>query len=246
MELLSDDDPRSPIAGDKEHPVDAVSVDGVDGTSAAIRFGAAVGILIIVQAAMWVEALGMSTEEVGPILRSAIIREIAPLLACMVVIGRSGIAMSTELATMLVDGEIELFDAQGMDPMTCLVMPRIVSGVISVFVLAVITAVVMMATGYLAGFGVSVIRVSLSEFLEQILSQFDPQDLVFFLPKTIIAGAFAAAICCIDGLKAGTTSDVPRVASQSGIHALTSVFAISAILSILIYGRILIFQVLER
>ncbi len=219
----------------------------VDGTSAAIRFGAAVGILIIVQAAMWVEAIGMTTEEIAPLLRTAIIREIAPLLACMVVIGRSGIAMSTELATMVVDGELEVLDAQGLDPMTCLVMPRIVSAVVSVFCLAVITAVVMIATGYIAGRGVDVIRVPWLKFLEQFLEQFGAQDLLFFIPKTIVAGGFAAAICCIDGLSVrGSSTDVPRVASQSGIHALTSVFAISAILSILIYGRILIFQVLDQ
>ena len=97
---------------------------GVDGTSAAIRFGAAVGILLIVQAALWIDAIGMTTDVIAPMLWRAIVRELAPLLACMVVIGRSGIAISTELATMLVDGELEVLDSQGLDPMTCLVMPR--------------------------------------------------------------------------------------------------------------------------
>lgn len=217
---------------------------GVDGTSAAIRFGAAVGIVIIVQAALWVDAIGLTTDVIAPLLWRAIIRELAPLLACMVVIGRSGIAISTELATMLVDGELEVLDAQGIDPMTCLVMPRILSVVFSVFSLAVITATAMIATGYIAGRAVGVIRLSWLGFLEQILSEFSTLDLVFFVPKTIIAGGFAGAICCIDGLSVrGTITDVPRVSSRAGIHALTAVFAISAILSIVIYGRILIFKV---
>jgi len=166
---------------------------GVDGTSAAIRFGAAVGVVIIVQTALWVDAIGLSTEVIAPMLWRAIVRELAPLLACLVVIGRSGIAISTELATMLVDGELEVLDAQGID---------------------------------------------------QILRQFNTLDLVFFVPKTIIAGGFAGAICCLDGLNVrGTITDVPRVSSRSGIHALTAVFAISAILSIVIYGRFLFFKV---
>lgn len=217
---------------------------GVDGTSAAIRFGAAVGILIIVQAALWIDAIGMTTDVIAPVLWRAIVRELAPLLACMVVIGRSGIAISTELATMLVDGELEVMDAQGIDPMTCLVMPRIISVIVSVFCLAVITAAAMIVTGYIAGRAIDVIRVPWLTFLDQILSQFSTLDMVFFVPKTIIAGGFAAAICCIDGLSVrGTITDVPRVSSRSGIHALTAVFAVSAVLSVVIYGRILIFKV---
>ncbi len=217
---------------------------GVDGTSAAIRFGAAVGIVMIVQAALWIDAIGITTDVIAPVLWRAIVRELAPLLACMVVIGRSGIAISTELATMLVDGELEVIDAQGIDPMTFLVMPRIISFVVSIFCLAVITATAMIVTGYVAGRAVDVIRVPWSTFLGQILSQFNTLDLVFFIPKTVIAGGFAAAICCIDGLSVrGTITDVPRVSSRSGIHALTAVFAVSAILSIVIYGRILIFKV---
>lgn len=218
---------------------------GVDGTYAALRFGAAVGILLIVQTALWIDAIGMTTDVIAPTLWRAIVRELAPLLACLVVIGRSGIAISTELATMLVDGELEVLDAQGVDPMTSLVMPRIMSMVFSVFCLAVIIATAMVMTGYVAGRAVGVIRVPLLTFLDQILSQFSSLDLVFFLPKTIIAGGFAAAICCLDGLsvKAAIT-DVPRVSSRAGIHALSAVFVISAILSILIYGRILIFEVI--
>ncbi|MBL6724811.1 MAG: ABC transporter permease [Rubripirellula sp.] len=217
---------------------------GVDGTWSAIRFGAAVGILLIVQAALWVDAIGITTDLIAPMLWRAIVRELAPLLACLVVIGRSGIAISTELATMRVDGELDVLDAQGIDPMTSLIMPRITSMVFSVFCLALISSTSMIMTGYVCGRAVGVIRVSFLSFLDQLIGQVHSLDLLFFLPKTIVAGAFAAAICCIDGLSVkATITDVPRVSSRAGIRALSAVFIISAILSILIYGRILIFEV---
>jgi len=218
---------------------------GVDGTWAAMRFGAAVGVLLIVQAALWVDAIGMTTEMIAPMLWRVIVREVAPLLACLVVIGRSGIAISTELATMRVDGELEVLDAQGIDPMTSLVMPRVTSMVFSVFCLALITATAMILTGYVGGRAVGVIRVSFVGFVDQLVGEIDTLDLLFFVPKTIVAGAFAAAICCLDGLSVkATITDVPRVSARAGIRALGAVFIISAILSILIYGRILIFEVI--
>ncbi len=217
----------------------------VDAVSVGVRFGAAVGVLIIVQAALWIDALGVTTDLIMPILWKAIVRELAPLLACLVVIGRSGIAISTELATMVVGGELDVLDAQGLDPMTCLVMPRILSFVTSVFCLAVIIATSMVVTGYAIGWIMDAIHVSWATFLDSIVGQFNSLDLLFFVPKTIIAGAFAAAICCIDGLSVrGTMTDVPRVSSRSGIRALTAVFAVSAVLSVLIYGRLLVFKII--
>lgn len=217
----------------------------VDASGVAMRFGAAAGLLVIVQAALWIDTLGVTTEVIAPVLWKAIVREIAPLLACLVVIGRSGIAIATELATMLVGGEIEVLDSQGIDPMTYLVMPRILSFVISVFCLAIIIATSMVVTGYVIGWATDSIRVSWSSFLTEIVGQFNTLDLLFFVPKTIIAGGFAAAICCTDGLGVrGTMTDVPRVSSRSGIRALTAVFVVSAVLSVLIYGRFLVFKVL--
>ena len=216
----------------------------VDAVLAGVRFGAAVGVLVIVQAAIWIDTLGVAQDVVAPMMWRGIVRELAPLLACLVVIGRSCIPIATELATMMVNGEVELLDAEGVDPMTYLVMPRILSVVISVFCLAIIIATSMVATGYVLGSAVDAIRFDLWTFLEGIFRQFNARDLMFFVPKTIIAGAFAGAICCIDGLNVrGTMTDIPRVASRTGIRALTAVLAISAILSVVFYGRFLMLKI---
>lgn len=214
----------------------------VDAIWVTVRFGAVVGVLIIVQAVVWIDAFGITTDAIAPILWKGIVRELAPLLACLVVIGRSGIAIATELATMLVNGEIEVLDSQGIDPMTALVMPRILSMTISVFCLALVIATTLVVAGYTVGWAMGAIRVPWTTFLDSIVRQFRWVDIAFFVPKTIIAGGLAGAICCLDGLSVrGTLTDVPRVASKSGTRALTAVFAVSAVLSVLIYGRILVF-----
>lgn len=218
---------------------------GADAVFVSMRISGAVGILIIVQAALWIDALGITMELIEPILWRGIVREMAPLLACLVVIGRSGVAVSTELATMVVSGEIEVIDSQGIDPMTYLVMPRILSFIVSVLGLAIIIAAMMIVTGFIVGQLMGVIRTPWSDFLGGAIRQFRSLDLIFFVPKTIVAGGFAGAICCLDGMSVrGTMTDVPRVSSRSSIRALTAVFAVSAVLSVLIYGRILVFKVL--
>lgn len=219
---------------------------GVDAIFVAFRFGAAFGILVIVQAALWVDMFGLSTDVVAPLLWKAIIRELAPLLACMVVVGRSGIAISTELATMVVGEELDVLDSQGIDPMTFLIVPRIVSFVFSVFALGLIIAVAMILTGYVVGYFMDVIRLSWLEFVRDISSNFNWIDALFFCTKTIIASSIAGTICCLRGIEVKPSiTDVPRVASLSGIHALTAIFAVSAILSLFIYGQISVFKFFE-
>ena len=216
----------------------------VDGLFVSMRIAFAVGVLTIVQASMWIDSVGASTEDIVPTLWRAVIREIAPLIACLVVIGRSCIAISTELANMLVNGEIEVLETQGIDPMTTQVMPRVLSVTISVFCLSIVVAASMMCAGFAVGAFADVIRIPWPMFVETVMRQMSWQDMLFFLPKTFISGAFIGAICCHDGLSVrGTLADVPRVTSRSGINAMSAVFGVSAILSLMIYGRFLVFKV---
>ncbi len=215
----------------------------VDAIPSALRFAAAVGVLLIVQVAIWIDQVGMSSEVVAPLLWRVIVREIAPLLACLVVIGRSGIAISAELGTMRASGEVEVLDSQGIDPMTFLVMPRVLAVMLSVFSLAVVIALTMVISGYAVGASMDAIRTTWTGFFAEISQNFDLQDLVFFASKTLIAGGFAGVVCCLEGMSVtGTLTDVPRATSRAGIRALTAVFAVSATLSILFYDRFLIFS----
>lgn len=216
----------------------------VDSVPTAMRFAATFGVLLIVQAAIWIDTLGMSPEVMAPMLWRSIVREIAPLLACLVVIGRSGVAIGTELATMKSGGEIEVLDSQGIDPMIYLVMPRILSFVFSVFCLAIVIAVTMVITGYAVGWIMDVINMPWHEFFTDVSRNINFEDFVFFASKTLIAGGFAGAICCIEGISVrGAITEVPLVSSRVGIRALTAVFVVSALLSIVFYGKLLVFQI---
>lgn len=218
---------------------------GVDGLGVALRIGIAVGILLIVEAAMWLDYLGTTTDVMAPLLLAITVRELGPLIANLIVIGRSGAAISTELANMKVRGELHVLESQGIDVMTYLVMPRILSVMVSVYSLAVVLVFWVFVSGYLVGLVAQAIHTSPWEFFQVILAATRPADLLFFFPKTIITGCFVGAICCWEGLRVRpVVTEVPRVASRSGVRALTAVFIVNAVLSLIIYGRLLVFQVL--
>ena len=114
---------------------------------------------------------------------------------------------------------------------------------ISVPLLAFITLFVMFTSGYLVGLAMNVVRVAPSDFLNEVARSVQLDDAWFFFPKTFVAGAFIGAICCHEGLSVKSTlTESPRVASRAGVRSLTAVFVISAVLSFLVYGRVLVFK----
>ncbi len=215
----------------------------VDAIPVAIRISTAAGLLLIVQTAMWTESMGSSMQAAWPLIVRITIRDLAPMIASLIVIGRSAGAIATELSLMEVTGETDVIESHGIDPMSYLVMPRIISTMLSVPFLAAIILLVMFASGYVVGLGINVVRVGPLAYLDDVARAISLDDAWFFLPKTFVAGAFIGAICCIEGLGVKTAiTETPRVASRASVRSLTAVFVISAILSFLIYGKVLVFD----
>jgi len=216
---------------------------GVEALSFALRIAAAVGVLLVVQAELWLGGLGQS-ELIGSLLLNVIVRELAPLLANFVVIVRSGTAMATELASMRLEGEVEVLDAQGIDPMIYLVMPRVISTSVSVFCLAVTMVVACFVSGYVVGTLLGVINQDAVKFFGDMLGQVRAIDLLFFLPKTLLSGLFIGTICSVQGLSVrGAVTEVPQVAGRAAVTSLSVVFTVSAVLSLTIYGSVLFINV---
>src|SRR5437762_1663212 len=64
---------------------------------------------------------------------------------------RGGSAITTELGFMKAGGEVRVLEAQGIEPLVFLVMPRVLAMAVSAFCLTVIFVLVAFASGY--GFG---------------------------------------------------------------------------------------------
>jgi phospholipid/cholesterol/gamma-HCH transport system permease protein len=193
------------------------------------------GVSVVAQAQYWLSNFGQSAM-LGPILVAVIIREAGPLLVSFVVIARSGTAIATELANMRVRGEVDVLDAQGVDPMVYLVMPRVLGVVASVFCLTVVLIAVSLGSGFLFGVLLGVAPGDWQLFAGSVIGAITPADIANLLAKTILPGLFVGVICSRAGLCIrGSVTDVPRAATSGVVRSLAAVLAISAIASVLTY-----------
>ena len=161
----------------------------------------------------------------------SLLRELGPLLAGVVLAGRTGSAFAAELGTMTVNEEVNALRIMGIDPMVMLVLPRILAGILVMPVLTLLMNLAglagMTAVMETLGFPWSAV----SNQLQQWLSL---GDLTGGLFKSACFGLVIAAIGCRAGLSAGfgprAVGDAATAAVVGGIVAIVAMDGVFAIL----------------
>ncbi len=193
------------------------------------------GVTLVLQVHMWLTRVGQ-TELVGPVLSTLLIRELGPLLVNVVVIGRSGTAMTTELANMRVHGEFDVLQRQGIDPFLYLVIPRVLATSLAVAGLAAVFVALSLVTGTLVGILIGALPSSAHAFVVDVLGGASLVDLLNFLVKTLVTGGLIASICVYEaGAIRGVLTEVPQAGTRAVTRAIEAVLIVTALMTVLTY-----------
>lgn len=194
-----------------------------------------VGISVVVQLTFWVGEAGQS-QLLGPLLVAVVARELGPVLINVIVIVRSGSAMTTELGVLKINGEVRALEIQRGDPFLHLVMPRVLGFALSTFCLTIVFILVAFASGFLFAAWTGKGSRDLFLFADTVSRAIQPKDVLNILAKSILPALFASASCCIGGLGVGqSVSDIPPATQQSLTRSVAGLFVISAAVSLLTY-----------
>lgn len=194
-----------------------------------------VGISVVVQLTFWTGQVGQS-QLLGPLLVTVVARELGPVLINLVVIVRSGSAMTTELGVLKINGEVRALEAQGGDPFLQLVMPRVLGSAVSTFCLTIVFILVALASGYWFAAWMGIGNRDLLLFADTVSGAVQPKDIFNILAKSILPALFASASCCIGGLGVGgSVTDIPPATQRALTRSVAGLFVISAVVSLLTY-----------
>ncbi len=208
---------------------------GLEATGFVSMIALIVGTLVVVQAQFWLMRLGQAAL-IGPILTAVVLRELGPLLTNFVVIARSGTAISTELASMKVHGEVRALDAMGIDPFIYLVIPRVLGVAASTFCLTIIFLAVTFIGGFLCLWVIELGDVDIGLFFDNIIGAIGIRDVFSLLAKSILPGMMTGAICCDEGLAVGAAAtEVPIAATRGVMRSVAALFVTSLLISLMAY-----------
>jgi phospholipid/cholesterol/gamma-HCH transport system permease protein len=191
------------------------------------------GIVLAIQGAGQFAKLG-ATDLVANLVAFSILREIGPLITAVIVIGRSGSAITAELGTMKVAEEIEALNVMGIDPVKFLIVPRLLAMIVMMPVLTVLGE----GVGLFAGWLISVTSLHLDPifYVSNSTAAVEQKDLFTGLLKALIFGAVVGTVSCFYGIQVeGGAEGVGKATTKSVVTSLTSMLAMDALLTALIY-----------
>jgi phospholipid/cholesterol/gamma-HCH transport system permease protein len=148
-------------------------------------------------------------------------RELGPLVTAILVAGRSGAGLASELGTMKVSEEIDALRVMGFDPMRWLVLPRCLA---LVAVLPLLTWIGD-GTAILGGMAATVMTTSMTPavYLELTLDALTPADVMTGLLKTPFLALAIGLIACGQGL--ATRGGAAAVGERTTTAVVAAMFA---------------------
>ncbi|MEM8798948.1 MAG: ABC transporter permease [Pseudomonadota bacterium] len=165
----------------------------------------------------------------------AIVRELGPVLAGLMVAGRVSSAMAAELGTMRVTEQIDAMVTLSTDPFKYLVVPRVIAAVIVLPMLVLVANIIGVMGGFLIGteklgFNPSTyIRITV-DFLEQ-------SDVVSSLVKAAVFGFFIALMGSFHGYhSSGGAQGVGRATTDAVVSAFIMILLTNLIITVIVFG----------
>lgn len=197
--------------------------------------GLLLGATIVIQTELMVPSADAGL--IGKVLIAVVLRELSPLITAIVVAGRSGTAIATELGNMKVSHEILALTSLGIDPPRFIVWPRLVAAVASVIVLMVYFAAVSLVGT--AGVGILLANTSLGTLQSGLAGALTPYDLVLFLVKGAGLGTIVGWLSCHYGLEVKSSpTEVPQMASRAVVMSLLGCVAFNTLATALFYWTV--------
>ena len=206
---------------------------GVEAIPFTMFSGAIFGVVLAINSFKWLEFTGR-IDFLGPALSLLLIREAAPFFSSVIIIAASASAITTEMATMRVKGEIDLIESQGINLIQFLVMPRAVGLAIA----GVGLATTFVASAFLASAaGIAWIgSIPPGPFFDSIFSSLGLADFVNLIGRSSITAFLMGGICCFEGLSVrGSSTVVPQAVTRGMLRSIAVTLVISAVFGILTY-----------
>ncbi|HWT07918.1 MAG TPA: ABC transporter permease [Roseomonas sp.] len=195
-----------------------------------LLLGFLIGIILAYQSSIPLRRFGAEVF-VPNLVGISLLRELGPLLAGVVLAGRTGSAFAAELGTMTVNEEVDALKIMGVDATAMLVLPRLVAATLAMPVLAMLMNVAGLAGMTLIMGTLGYPWASVQAQLQQWLSL---QDLAGGLFKAACFGLVIAGIGCRAGLSAGrgprAVGDAATAAVVGGIVAIVMMDGVFAVL----------------
>jgi phospholipid/cholesterol/gamma-HCH transport system permease protein len=193
--------------------------------------GFLIGVVLAYLTAQQLRAFGADAYIVN-ILGIALIRELGPLLAAILIAGRSGSSITAQIGVMRVTEELDAMRVMGIPHGLRLVLPRALALAIAMPLISTWTTLCALAGGMLAA-DVS-LGISPQYFMQSLPDAVSIGNLTLALSKSAVFGVLIALIGCHFGLRVEpNTQSLGQGTTASVVTSITVVILVDALFAVL-------------
>lgn len=204
----------------------------IGGLAATLVIGTLIGAGLIFQAIALAGATGQQAL-LADVLVRVLVRELAPALIGLLILGRTGLVIVAELAALRESGALRALLLQGVDPARLFAMPAALACAMAALTLGILFVAVALlsggATAYLLGGG----QYALLDSLNDVLAAMRPGDALVFPIKLLLAGLLVGAVAAHTALAAPAHADAALLLPQAFVRGVIAVLLSSGLLSLI-------------
>lgn len=207
---------------------------GADGLPIIMLMSLLLGLILAFQAAVQLKQFGgniFAADLVG----ISVTRELGPLVAAIIVAGRSGAAFAAEIGTMKVSEEIDALRTIHLSPFLFLVLPRVIALLVALPILSLVADVVAVAGGLVVG--VTGLDLTPQAYWNETKQAVDLFDVFSGIGKSFAFAIAIASIGCWRGLgTSGGADGVGRATTSAVVTSLLALIVIDFAFTILFHA----------
>ena len=173
-----------------------MEVIGVNSVPVVMTTAISTGMVLALQSYTGFKRFGAESL-IGAVVSLSMTRELGPVLTGLMVAGRAGASMASELGTMKVTEQIDALTTLATNPMKYLVVPRFVASTVMMFFLTILGMMIGVTGGYFVC--VKVLGTNPVTYYNQSVNNTEMTDIWYGLIKALVFGAVVGLIGCYKG-----------------------------------------------
>jgi phospholipid/cholesterol/gamma-HCH transport system permease protein len=189
-----------------------------------------IGAAVTIQTAFQLVSPLIAKSVVGGITRDSMVLEFSPTISSLVLAGRVGSSMASQIGTMRVTEQIDALEIMGVNAPGYLISPKVIAGV-SMFPLLVIVSVLLgFIGGYIACFSSS--EVTTDDFMLGLSDGFNSVIITVCMVKAVVFGFIITTICSYQGFYTkGGALEVGQAATRGVVYSCVMILLFDLIIS---------------
>ncbi len=206
---------------------------GYDSVPIIMLVGVFTGSVMTLQSAYQLESAFIPLSTIGAIVSESILIELAAVISGLVLAGKVGARVATELGNMRVSEQIDALESMGFNSVSFLVVPRVLAGILMFPVLYIVAGIFGLSGGLAAGFFSG--TVPPDDFLKGARMYFYPWNVVFGFTKSFVFGFIITSVACYKGYFAtGGAEGVGKCTTEATVLGCIYILLADFILAVLL------------